>query len=265
MDVTQKRAEVGRSAVESADNFLRSHFRNGSEIHQKAGHEITIAEDRAAEKIIIDAIRTQFPADTILSEEVGEIQGSSEYSWIIDPLDGTTNYSSELAFFDVQLALMHHASAIFSVVSAPLLGETFTASLGRGACCNDRSLQIRAESDLIRATICIGKGSLTKHHLWWGRTCQKLATRTRSLRLFGATGLELALVAAGSYAAHINYGSKVMDYVPGALLIREAGGVVKTFSGADWQPGDPDLIAGSSAIVEQLVPLLQASLTEDVR
>lgn len=103
--------------------------------------------------------------------------------------------------------------------------------------------------------ISLGKGSQNQHIEWWGEMANELSKHVRTIRLFGATGLELAFVAEGRIAAHINFGSKVTDYASGVLLVREAGGVVKNFEGEDWKMGDTSVIAGNSKLVDQLLHL----------
>ncbi len=251
-------AAVAEDALRRAGELLKSQFRVPTSTSKKSGREITISQDKHAENLIIQTIHQQFSAHTIHSEEAGDLYLGSHYQWIIDPLEGTTNYAAGMPFFATQLAVAHKSKLIHSAIYAPMFNDYYSSTASQGSHLEKKLIRVQENTSLAESVVSFGKGSQEEHLIWLNSALPKVTSLTRSVRMFGAAGLELALVASGGIAAYINYGSKVTDYASGALLVREAGGVVKNFTGEDWQLGDSSLVAGNEQIVIELVAALNS-------
>lgn len=131
-DITTSISKVSRSALKQASTVLLREFGKKTVISNKNGHEITIPQDTLAEQIIIEKIAQRFPKHTIIGEELGEHPGDSDYSWIIDPLEGTSNYASGLPLWATQLAVTRNNEIIHAAVHAPCSGDYYWATKGKG-------------------------------------------------------------------------------------------------------------------------------------
>lgn len=194
-------------------------------VRSKSPNELVTEVDEAAERIIVEHIRTGYPDHAFLGEE-GGASGSSEYEWIIDPLDGTTNYIHRFPVFCVSLALRRRGELQIGVIYDPLRQEMFTATRGGGARMNER--RIRASRQETLAGSLIGTGFPYRRNLQWVdvymRMLRQVMRRTSGVRRPGAAALDLAYVAAGRLDGFWEFGLKAWDIAAGALLIEEAGG-----------------------------------------
>jgi myo-inositol-1(or 4)-monophosphatase len=207
-------------------------------------HELTIVEkqpndfvseiDRRAEDDIISIISRSYPDHAFLAEERGE-QGKSDYVWIIDPLDGTTNFLHGLPIFAVSIALSYRGSLQHAVVYDPARQELFTASRGEGAQLDGRRIRVTGRTSMSGALI--GTGFPYRHNMElmdaYLAMFRVASEKSAGLRRPGAAALDLAYVAAGRYDGFFEIGLAPWDIAAGALLVREAGGLIGTFAGAE--------------------------------
>ena len=236
-----------------------------------ARRELVTASDRAAEEIVVAGLQRAFPEYGVLAEEgVLTTQGApskdSEWLWIVDPLDGTTNYVHGLPFYCVAIALAHRGRPVVGVVHAPALGETYVAAEGSGA----RRLFARGGGQDLRtsrttevADSLLATGfSYNRNEVGCDDNTRSVAAvlpRCRDLRRLGSAELDLCLVAAGSYDGYWERYLQPYDVAAGAVLVREAGGRVTDYAGGDdWLFGD-SVVASNGFVHEELRGLLRPS------
>jgi myo-inositol-1(or 4)-monophosphatase len=221
--------------------------------------------DHLAEREIIQVIRKAYPAHGIRAEESG-VQAGDDFEWIIDPLDGTTNYLHGFPQFAVSIALRHRGRLEQAVVYDPLRQELFTASRGAGALLNDRRLRVTQVNGLPGALLGTGFPFRQQEHLdAYLEMFRALFVDTAGIRRAGAAALDLAYVAAGRLDGFWEIGLSEWDIAAGALLVLEAGGMVADFSGGgDYLETGNVVCAGpklQAAILQAIAPHRGAALT----
>jgi myo-inositol-1(or 4)-monophosphatase len=202
--------------------------------------ELVTAADRDAERVVVGGLLQQFPDHAVLAEEgvltsQGQRSRESDWTWIVDPLDGTTNFVHGLPQFAVAIALAHRSQPLVGVVHAPVLGDTYAAAAGLGAFCNGERLQVSATAELADALVATG---FSYNRDEAGRDdnvarLQRVLPRCRDLRRFGSAELDLCLVARGTFDAYWELYLAPYDVAAGAVVVREAGGTVTDLDGGD--------------------------------
>jgi len=229
------------------------------EVRAKRTNDFVTQVDRAAEQAVIDVVRKAYPDHAILAEESGQLNGSSaEYCWVIDPLDGTTNFIHGFPQYCVSIAIQHSGQLTHAVIYDPSKNELFTASRGRGAFLNDHRIRVSRCRRLEDALVGTGfpfreLGRLDRYMAQLGR----LLRSSSGVRRAGAAALDLAYVAAGRLDAFWEMGLSRWDMAAGALLILEAGGLVGDFSGDAGYLESGDIAAGTPKVFSQLLQALQ--------
>ena len=228
-------------------------------ISQKQVNDFVTEVDQAAEQIIIETLLTAYPGHGILAEESGNAHGAkdSDYVWIIDPLDGTTNFIHGFPVYCVSIALAVNGKIEQAVVYDPTRNDLFTATKGRGAFMNDRRIRVSKRTRLQECLISTGfpfrPGDNFKNYL---NMMADVMQRTAGLRRPGAAALDLAYVAAGFTDGFFETGLKPWDAAAGSLLVTEAGGLIGNFTGESDFLDQQECMAGNPRIYGQLVPLL---------
>ena len=228
-------------------------------VQSKSPNDFVTEVDRAAEQTIIEVLRDAFPGHGILAEESGESGPESEFTWIIDPLDGTTNFIHGLPQYAVSIAQTKNGVLEHAVVYDPNTNEMFTASRGAGAFLNDRRIRVSRRTRLNEALIGTGFPFRRFDHVdAYLAMFKELTQKTAGIRRPGAASLDLAYVAAGRFDGFWEMGLSPWDMAAGALLIQEAGGLVSDLSGEANYLATGNLVAGSPKIFGQLLPIIQA-------
>ena len=228
-------------------------------VSQKQVNDFVTEVDQAAEQAIIDILLTAYPGHAIWAEESGRTQGAqdSDYVWIIDPLDGTTNFIHGLPIYCVSIALAVKGRVEQAVVFDPTRNDLFTATRGRGAFMNDRRLRVskrvRLQECLISTGFPFRPGDDFKTYL---SMMSEVMQRSAGLRRPGAAALDLAYVAAGFTDAFFETGLQPWDVAAGSLLVTEAGGLVGNLTGEADFLEQKECLAGSPRIYGLLVALL---------
>lgn len=254
------------AARRAGDVIVRSLDRVGALVVSEKGRNDFVSEvDRAAEQVVIAAIRKSYPTHGFLAEESGAAAGD-DYTWVIDPLDGTTNFLHGFPQFAVSVACRHRGRAEVGVVFDPLRSELFTAERGGGTQLDGRRLRVSQRAGLEGALVGTGfpyreNRRLLKPYL---AMLEGVMNATAGVRRPGAASLDLAYVAAGRLDAFFEFGLSPWDTAAGNLLITEAGGRVGTMSGGDYADGG-DLLAGSPKVYAALAELLAPHLTDELR
>lgn len=229
-------------------------------VNTKAPNDFVTEVDQAAENIIIETLLQAYPGHAILAEESGRAHGArdSEYLWIIDPLDGTTNFIHGLPVYSVSIALSYRGQLQQAVVYDPSRNDLFYASKGRGAFVNDKRLRVSKRTRLADCLIGTGfpfrKGDNFRRYM---KIMEDVMPACAGLRRPGSAALDLCYVAAGYYDGFFETGLNAWDAAAGALMITEAGGLIGNFTGEADFLYQRELVAGSPKIYGQLVQLLK--------
>jgi myo-inositol-1(or 4)-monophosphatase len=229
------------------------------QVSKKGPADFVSAADLRAERILRTELQKARPRFGFVLEEQGEIKGVDEHNrWIIDPLDGTTNFLHGIPHFAISIAQERDGEVIAGVIYEPVRDEMFWAEKGAGAYLNDRRLRVSARADLAESLIATGlpfKGRAT--HPRYLDTLKAVMERVAGIRRFGSAALDLAYVAAGRYDGFWEYGLSRWDIAAGVLLVREAGGFV-----ADLEGGDADVLATGNVLAanSQLLAPLGATI-----
>jgi myo-inositol-1(or 4)-monophosphatase len=225
-------------------------------VASKGRSDFVTEVDRAAEQAIVDILLKAYPDHAILAEESGA-SGDSEYTWIIDPLDGTTNFIHGFPQYAVSIALRHREHVTQAVVYDPTRNELFTASRGRGAFLNERRIRVSRRSKLSECLIGTGFPFRSFEHLdEYVRMFRSVTEHTAGIRRPGAAALDLAYVAAGRLDGFWEIGLSPWDMAAGSLLILEAGGLVADFKGETAYLEEGRIVCGAPKIFPQLLNLV---------
>ncbi len=228
-------------------------------VGSKGPNDYVSEVDRAAEHAIISTLLEAYPGHGILAEESGREHGArhSEYIWIIDPLDGTTNFLHGLPVYAVSIALAHRGQVQQAVVYDPTRNDLYFASKGRGAFCNDRRLRVskrlRLSESLIGTGFPFRKGDNFKRYL---KMFEEVMHSCAGLRRPGAAALDLCYVAAGHYDGFFETGLSPWDVAAGSLIVTEAGGLIGNFTGESDYLYQREVVAGNPKVYGQLVQML---------
>jgi myo-inositol-1(or 4)-monophosphatase len=222
----------------------------------KAHNELVTKCDLRSEEIILGEIRRSFPLDGIISEERGTVKGVNNLTWILDPIDGTTNFSFHNPLWCISLALAKEEGLILGIIYAPYMDELFVGIKGEGALLNGRPIKVSNIKDgKILNTFCHGreKNDIKKALKYYSK--QKLADK--DCRQMGTAALELAYVAAGRVESFVAPGDKIWDVAAGVLLVEEAGGKLTDFNGKPWRFDSPDIVASNGLIHKDILKALK--------
>lgn len=258
---------IAVKAARRAGNIIHRASDNVDHLNvAKKHHADYVSEvDRAAENAIIQTLLEAYPGHAILAEESGA-QGASEYTWIIDPLDGTTNFLHGIPQYSVSIALQHNGLLTQAVVYDPTKNDLFTATRGRGAFLNDKRIRVSKRDQL--ADCLIGTGfpySKFDHIDAYLNIFRDVMQNTAGLRRPGSAALDLAYVAAGRFDGFFETGLKAWDMAAGCLLIAEAGGMVGDLQGNDGFLKSGHVCAGNPKVYQQLLKVIAPHLTDALK
>jgi len=230
-------------------------------VTRKRHNDFVTEVDKSAEQAIIDILHRAYPDHAILAEESGATAGTageSEYTWIIDPLDGTTNFIHGFPQYAVSIALQHNDQMTQAVVYDPTRNELFTATRGRGAFMDDRRLRVSRRQQLSEALVGTGFPFRELEHLdEYVAMFKRITGETAGIRRPGAAALDLAYVSAGRLDGFWEFGLSPWDMAAGSLLIAEAGGLVSDFAGEQGWLTNGQIVAGTPKVFPQLLQLVQ--------
>lgn len=257
--------KTAKQAALEAGQILRKRFQNFDRgtVELKSGHEILTQADLASEKKILSIIKKNFPEHKILSEEAGQNKKESDYLWIVDPLDGTTNFSMHNPLFSVSIGVCYKNKVILGLIYAPFLDELFLAEKGKGSrlhspAGSEKGKKIRVskvkKGKVINA-FCHGNtekdiNRAVKYH-------QRQKLDNFDCRQLGSAAIELAYVACGRVESIVIPGAHSWDVAAGVLLVREAGGKVTDSRGKDWTLNSKDMLASNGLVHPQILNTLK--------
>ena len=252
-----KEISIARSAAQGAGRILKRMFGNINHIEKKGEVDLVTDADLQAEKAIIDIITRHFPNDTIITEESGSLHHLPHRRWIIDPLDGTTNFTHRFPFYAVSIALEIEHDIILGIVYNPQMNENFEAVKGKGAFLNDRPVTVSRVSTLNEALIATGfpynirDRSASIFYLF-----EKMLRRAQGIRRPGSASLDLCYVAAGIFDGFWEEGLKPWDTAAGGIIVREAGGQLSDYHGNPYTPYLNTIVASNARIHHAMLEIL---------
>ena len=251
---------VAREAAEAAGRILEDYFHNGVVMRTKSASVDLVSDaDVNAERAVANVIRQHFPDHSILGEEENSDSVDSEHLWIIDPLDGTTNFAHGIPHFAVSIAYYHLGAAQVGVVFNPIRGDWYTAQKDDGAFHNDRPLQVTTSECLDEVVVGTGfyydRGATMEATL--ASIDRLFKQQIHGIRRFGTASLDLAMVAAGQFGAYFEFQLSPWDFAAGRLLVEEAGGVATTCKGEPLPLQKTSMLAANPALHASILPLLK--------
>ena len=244
--------------AKDAGRLLRDRVGTRIDIDHKGSINIVTDVDLASERLIREAISTYYPRHEILAEEGGLSESSSEYRWIVDPLDGTTNYAHGYPMFCVSIALECKGEVVLGVVYDPMRDELFAAEQGGGAALNNRPIHVSKTSELMQGLLSTGfpydikTSKLTNLDHW-----ANFAMNAQALRRDGAAALDLCYVACGRFDGFWELNLSPWDTAAGALIVAEAGGRVTNFTGGSFSNYKPEIVASNGLIHDRMLEVLK--------
>jgi myo-inositol-1(or 4)-monophosphatase len=247
--------------AQDAGRLLRDRLGGVIDIGHKGSINLVTDVDLASEKLIREAIGTHYPRHEVLAEEGGLSESSSEYRWIVDPLDGTTNYAHGYPVFCVSIALECRGEVVVGVVYDPMRDELFTAERGTGAALNNRSIRVSKTGALLESILSTGfpydikTSTLTNLNHW-----ENFAMNAQALRRDGAAALDLCYVACGRFDGFWELNLSPWDTAAGALIASEAGGLVTDFAGGVFSNYKPEIVASNGLIHQRMIEVLEMGI-----
>ncbi len=227
-------------------------------VSYKGKNNIVTDVDKKSEKMIIGRILSRFPGHSILSEEIGSIRNNTEFKWIIDPLDGTTNFAHAFPFFCVSIALEVSGDIVFGVVYDPMREELFCAERGRGAYLNKKRIGVSRNRKLEESFLATGFSYGQNRKYKNIGNFKRLLMKTMAIRRAGSAALDLSYVACGRFDGFWEMDLKPWDSAAGYIIVKEAKGKITKFDGSKYSIYAEDILATNNLIHNQMVPYLKS-------
>ena len=251
-DSLEQLYETAVEGARRAGGVLAERFPGHRTISFKGGIDLVTDADKASEAVLLAYLRERHPEHAILSEESGITRGTG-YRWIVDPLDGTTNYAHRLPHFSVSIAVEGPGGILAGAVYDPMRDELFAAARGRGATLNGQPIRTAETRSLERALLCTGfPYDVRQHPEGPVGLVARFVRMSQGIRRFGSSALDLSYVACGRYDGYFEFGLKPWDVAAGTLLVQEAGGAMTRIDGAPYDTAVTDVLAAAPGVATVL-------------
>ena len=259
MDI-EKVKGVALEAAREAGRLLRENLGRANAVEFKGEIDLVTEMDRKAEELIVGRLASAFPDHSIIAEEREGVERASPYRWIVDPLDGTTNYAHGYPVFCVSIAFEAEGQVILGVVYNPVLEETFLAEKGRGATLNGRPIHVSGTERLERSLLATGfpydirrtRDNNLNHFC-------NFALKAQAIRRAGSAALDLCYVGCGRFDGYWELRLKPWDVAAGSLIVEEAGGMVTAFDGGPFTIYSDNIVASNGRIHREMIQVLSGS------
>lgn len=250
-------------AARKAGRMIAERYPGGRTLTVKGFRDLVTDADNASEAFILDLLRARFPDHTIVSEEAGSREINSGYTWIVDPLDGTTNYTHHHPVFAVSIGVLKRGEPLIGVIHDPLRDHTFVAERGGGARVNNEPIKVSRVARLENALVALDWGHSNEVRERILVYLHRVVPRCGSLRVLGSATLALAYVAAGWIDAYFQMGLKPWDAAAGMLMVTEAGGQCSTLEGKPYSVDLPGCLATNNLIHDELLTVMHGNDDRD--
>ncbi len=255
---------VARQAVRAAGKLIQENWQRAKEVTYKSAIDLVTTIDREAEERIVDVLHEHFPGHAILAEEATSISGSANgYRWIIDPLDGTTNFAHAYPHFCVSIALEQGREIVFGLVYDPLREETFEAVQGNGAFLNGKAIRTSRVNELDKALLATGfpydRRERAEFYVSFFRAYM---LRSQGIRRNGSAALDLCYLACGRIDGFWEFKLHPWDIAAASLIVREAGGTMSDFSGNEFSIWGEETLGSNGLIHSEMLDVLSRTRNE---
>lgn len=242
--------------AKKAGIYLRENFGKDLELQYKGRIDLVTGIDRGSQGMVVDAITRFFPGHSVVAEEGVSLEKGGEYTWYVDPLDGTVNYVHKIPFFCVSLAVYRNSKPFIGVCYNPVSGQLFHAQAGKGAYCNGERVTVSGSSRLVESLVATGFPYSLAGLEDSMRRFSRILSEARGIRRFGSAALDLCFVASGSFDGFWEVGLKPWDMAAGVVILLEAGGTVSGLDGSEFDLGRGDILASNGRIHQALTELM---------
>jgi myo-inositol-1(or 4)-monophosphatase len=249
--------QIAEDIARQAGAVLMEGYGNVRHVQQKGVIDLVTEFDKRSEEVIISSIQQEFPDHAILAEESGRNTTISEYQWVIDPLDGTTNFAHGIPIFSVSIGLWRNNSPVVAVVYDPFRNEMFSAEFGHGATLNNHPIHVSSQTDLGQAVVSTGfpydlrtnpRNNLDQF--------VQFQLRTQAVRHLGSAALDCSWTAMGRLDGYWEFGVKPWDIGAGVLIVREAGGRVTSVDGEEDFVSNETILVSNRFVHDQMLRVL---------
>ncbi|MDH5770488.1 MAG: inositol monophosphatase [Candidatus Bathyarchaeota archaeon] len=247
--------ELAFLAAKDAGRILMKNFGKKGKVRMKLEGELVTDSDVKSEERIIDLIREKYPDHSILAEEHGFLKGNPDYTWIIDPMDGTHNFINKLPLFGVSIALEHKKEVVLGVVYLPCFDDLYVAEKGKGAYLNGARITVSKKT--LKESLLLYESQFRKTGKLAMMPFSVLTSSVSAVRIFGSASVSLTLIASGKAEAYITYNCKPVDIAGGSVILEEAGGIVTGLKGTSWNPYMEKVVATNGKIHEEVLKILR--------
>ena len=249
--------QTANSAIEKASRLILNAHCLPKITEFKGKTDLVTETDKKSESIIIEEIQKHFTDHNIIAEESGIINNKSEYKWIIDPLDGTTNFVHGYPSFGISIGIVHNDEIICGIVKELPANNTYSAIRGKGAFCNGKQINVSNVKSLSESLLVTGFGY--EHGNKWSANMElfkQLTDKTQGVRRLGAAAIDLCHVATGKVEGYWEFDIKPWDISAGILIVQEAGGLVTKMDGTDYSIDRPQLLATNGLIHDEMLKFI---------
>ncbi|QDT52315.1 Inositol-1-monophosphatase [Caulifigura coniformis] len=253
---------VARHAARTASEVINRYFREGVEMREKGPGDLVSAADVDAEKAIASVIHQAFPNDAILGEESHSAPADSERLWIVDPIDGTTNFAHQIPHFAVSIAYYERGVPMCGLIHNPVTGDWYSAIKGEGALVNGKKARVNPHATLNETIVAMGffPGMTPETKATFDAAQEFVRAGVHGVRRLGAASLDFCNVGCGFYGAYFEYALAPWDFAAGRLFVEEAGGKVTTASGDPLPTGRSSILATNGILHDAALEIVRAQL-----
>jgi len=248
--------QIAISAVKEAGRLLLDLSQDDIRFQMKNAHDVLAEGDLRSEELIISRIRKEFPDHSILSEEEGEEVHGKEYLWVIDPIDGTINFSRKIEEYAISIALCRKGEIELGVIYQPVMDKLYVAEKRKGAYLNDKKINVSSEQETINALVATDNSSKIDTRIANFQILSKICSEVRHTCIFGSGALHLAKIAEGKLDFYYKSRFNFWDYAAGIILIQEAGGKVTDFEGNIISRDSKNIIASNGVLHKKVLDLI---------
>jgi len=256
--IEEELKRIALKAVKGGGAILMEYLGKVQSIDYKGEINLVTEADRRSEEVVMGIIKDSYPDHRMLAEETGDSGESSSFKWIIDPLDGTTNYAHGYPCFCISLAIEHEGEVIYATVYDPVREELFTAEKGKGAYLNGKAIKVSSTQQLNQSLLCTGfpydvRNDMNSNILHF----RNFLLKTQAVRRDGSAALDLCYTATGRFDGFWEQKLFPWDVAAGSLLVTEAGGNLSNFKGENFSIYDKEIVASNGIIHNQMIEVLR--------